>query len=327
MPICIEPRNLKGHLLYSEQLALLKSRGMSVANDAVALKALQDMGYYRLSGYFYPLRKTKPRGEAGRLDEFQDGASFELVVALAEFDKRLRVLVLYAVETLEVAVRVSIAHHLGKIDRDAHLTGTFLDGRFVTRNRRTPDRESEYEKWLGRFQSAFEKSKEDFVQHHKAQYQGRMPIWVAIEIWDFGMLSRFFSGMQHRDQAAVAAMYGLQDGAVLKSWLRTFNFLRNVTAHHSRLWNRTLPDIPTLPPLERCRRLELLHKDGASVQKLFGALTCLKFLMGAISPNSDWHAQIKTHMLTFPNSPLLSLASAGFNEGWNETVLWGSDSS
>jgi abortive infection bacteriophage resistance protein len=50
-----------------------------------------------------------------------DGASLELVVALAEFDKGLRLLALYALETIEVAVRVTVAHHLGRFDPQAHL--------------------------------------------------------------------------------------------------------------------------------------------------------------------------------------------------------------
>jgi Abi-like protein len=149
-------------------------------------------------------------------------------------------------------------------------------------------------------------------------YAGRMPIWVAIEVWDFGMLSRIFSGLQSRDRNAVAHAYGLFEGDVLRSWLRTFNFVRNVAAHHSRLWNRTLTEIPKLPPLERCRHLEFLHRDTHALEKLFGALSCMRFLVRRIAPDSLWHRNLRAHAATFPITPLVSLElPASKRVGWN----------
>jgi abortive infection bacteriophage resistance protein len=141
-----EYRTLKPFLTTHEQLAQLKTRGLIVSDDAIALQALARYGYYRLSGCYHPLRKTNPVGVPGRQDAFVNGASFDLVVQLAEFDKRLRLLAWDAVESVEIAVRVTSVN-----------------------------------------------------------------------------------------------------------WLRCFNFIRNVAAHHSRLWNRTLPDVLRLPSLEACR--------------------------------------------------------------------------
>lgn len=79
---------------------------MTIAADDAAERTLARLGYYRLSGYFYPLRKTQPRGVTGRQDDFQDGTSLDLVDQLYEFDRRLRLLVLDATERVEVAVRL-----------------------------------------------------------------------------------------------------------------------------------------------------------------------------------------------------------------------------
>ncbi|GIZ53021.1 hypothetical protein NCCP691_30350 [Noviherbaspirillum aridicola] len=226
-----------------------------------------------------------------------------------------------AIEAVEVSVRVAIAHRLGKLHPEAHLKRELLDGKF-TRRPAGNDQASAYDKWLARFQKACVDSKEDFVKHHRRDYDGRMPIWVAIELWDFGLLSRFFSGMQMRDQNAIAQEYGSLDGHVLASWLRSFNFIRNVTAHHSRLWNRTLPDVLKLPPLDRCRWLQPLHREARATEKVFGGLTCLQLLLRRISPLSGWAERVKTHVETFPKSDLLSLEAAGFREGWQETPIW-----
>jgi abortive infection bacteriophage resistance protein len=45
----------KPFLSYVAQLSLLKSRGMMFADEAKALHLLEKIGYYRLSGYWYPL--------------------------------------------------------------------------------------------------------------------------------------------------------------------------------------------------------------------------------------------------------------------------------
>ena len=312
-------RPLKAHLSYQQQLDQLRQRGLVVGSEKSALATLERLGYYRLSGYFYPLRQTKPIGHPGRLDHFQDGASFELVQALAEFDKRLRLISMYSIESVELAVRVAIAHHLGKFDSQAHLNPSLLDGKFS--QPRKNGEPSAHDRWCERYEKMLKDSKEDFVQHHIHAYGGQLPIWVAIELWDFGMLSRFFSGMEFRDRNRLAAKLGAVNGEVLASWLRAFNFVRNVAAHHSRLWNRRSPEIPKLPPQDRCHWLAPLHAQPDSASKMFGIFSCLLVLMRLIAPSNDWLLQLKQHLRTFPDTDLLSLEAAGFPTAWDSLPL------
>lgn len=313
-------REIKPHKTFEEQLQLLKARGLLIGDDPLAMATLERQGYYRLSGYFYPLRKTWPPGKPGRQDDFVEGASLELVVALAEFDKRLRLLALYAIETIEVAVRVAVAHHLGRFDPEAHLKPKLLDGRFTQPGRGGAP--SSYDQWLQRFEHLCETSKEEFIAHHRAAYEGHMPIWVSAEAWDFGLLSRFIAGLQFRDRHAIAAKCGAPDGEILRSWMRSFNFVRNVAAHHARLWNRITPEIPALPPLERCRWLAVLHQDEQARRRLFGALTCMQWMLRTIAPQSCWHEWVQQHISTFPQTELLSIRAAGFPLGWQELAVW-----
>jgi abortive infection bacteriophage resistance protein len=271
-------------LTTEQQLALMQERGLVVGDEPSALRELARLGYYRISGYYYPLRGTNPVGVRGRQNQFVDGASFELVVRLADFDKQLRLLALEALETLEVAIRVAIAYRLGRVSPNAHLEPDLLDKNFSAQRR--DGGPSRYEDWLERFKSTCEKSREEFYKHHLERYGGEMPIWVAIEVWDFGLLSRFYEGMQKRDRDAVALKFAPVDGAVFGSWLRMLNFVRNVSAHHSRLWNRTLPEQAKLPLLERCRHLQPLHDDAAARRKMFAAFVCLRLMMRSICHGS-----------------------------------------
>ena len=314
-----QPKALKPHKTYAQQLDLLQQRGLAVADRDAALIALERLGYYRLSGYFYPLRKTLPPDQSGRQDDFQPGASFELVTALAEFDKRMRLLALYAIETIEIAVRVAVAYRLGRLDPLAHRQAKLFDGRFTAPGRQGGP--SRHARWLTRFDALCEQSSEDFVVHHDAAYGGQLPLWAAIEVWDFGLLSRFFQGMQSRDQNAVANRYGL-DGASLESWLRGFNFVRNVSAHHSRLWNRRNPEIPRLPSIDRCRWLACLHQDTDARSRMFGAFSCMALMLRTLAPQSEWRSWVKALATTFPQTDLLTIRSAGFVDGWQGLPLW-----
>lgn len=304
-----------------QQVALLKSRGMAIADDQSAQKTLSRIGYYRLSGYFYPLRKTNPRGIVGRQDEFQEGTCLALIEQLYEFDRQLRLLILDAVERVEVAVRFDVAHRLGQRHRRAHQIIDQLDAQFCTKpnhSGKTP-----YQEWCERLDAVLSKAgKEDFVKHHFQNYGGSMPIWAVTEVWDFGLLSKFFVGMRYKDQSYIAQKYGIQEGRFLASWLRAINFARNVSAHHSRLWNRNFVDRPMFPTLQPHHHLYHLQQDTHAQTRVYGALCLLRTMLKTIAPGNDWATKLINVTQFFPNSALLSLQSAGFPTDWKEYPLW-----
>lgn len=314
--------SIKFHKSVVEQVALLKSRGMVISDDQIATSTLSRVGYYRLSGYFYVLRKTNPVGTVGRQDDFQNGTSIELVRDIYEFDRHLRLLVLDAVERIEVAVRSDIAHRLGQRHRIAHEASAQLDGSFC--NDIVPQTgKTAYQSWCERLQEVLKKAqKEDFVRHHNQSYGGKLPIWVVTEIWDFGLLSKFFAGMKFKDQQYIARKYGLNEPKYLISWLRAINFARNVSAHHSRLWNRNFIDRPSFAPAQPHHRLAHISKDNNAQTRIYGTLCVLRTMLTVISPESDWHTELKELCTKFPQSALLDLNSAGFPNGWETMSLW-----
>lgn len=83
-------------------LELLKRRGLVVADEARALHYIKTIGYYRLSGYMYPLQQP------GSAHRFNVGASFEDVLNSYEFDKQLRTIVMEYMERLEVVLRAKL---------------------------------------------------------------------------------------------------------------------------------------------------------------------------------------------------------------------------
>lgn len=315
--------NLKEWKTFEDQLELLRGRGLHVDDDAAALSYLQRIGYYRLSGYWYPLREldriaSSEASEPVRRDTFMPGSRFKDVVRLYVFDKKLRLLALDALERIELAVRVDVAYLLGKHDACAHENANCLHGNFSKRPIKSGrDRgRTQHEVWLEKYQSLLHRSrKAPFVEHHQAKYGGRLPVWVAIELWDFGLLSHLLSGLRYEDQQIIAARYGAESGKTFAGWFRSLNFIRNVSAHHGRLWNTNVLELCPVPS----------DWPNMPIARPFLYFCLMQQMLRIICPNSSWGQRFAALLAEdFPKLPdgSASLEDMGLSSGWNEWDLW-----
>ena len=317
----------KPHLDIAGQIALLRSRGMDVADPAKAASYLERIGYYRLSGYWYPLRQSRIiLGANGKpatqvIDDFRAGTSFGQAVDLYVFDKRLRLLFLDAIERIEVAMRVDIALLLGARDPWVHRKVAFLPGSFARRIIPRTGRTA-HQDWLSRLDQLTARSKDEFVRHFTARYNGPLPIWIAIELWDFGMLSTFLAGMAVADQVLIGTKYGVQRPELLASWMRGINLVRNICAHHGRLWNRSLVDQPKPPKVGELPLLDHIATDVFAQSRLYGVAAPMWFLLRTINPTTTWSARLRDQLTAFPAAPGAAIAQSGFPDGWNMLPLW-----
>ena len=305
-----DPKTWKSH---QEQLDILKARGMAVPDEARALDFLKRVGYYRLSGYFFPFRQGAEDDEGNffRKDVFVEGSSFDKVIDLYLFDRKLRLLALDAIERIELAVQVDIAHLLGRHDKYAHHDHRFLDRGFV----KEPGNFG-YQGWLENYHSLLKRSKAPFVEHNLAKY-GKLPIWVAIEVFDFGCLSIFFSGINGRDKAKISEKYGFDGGRSIASWLRSLNYIRNMSAHHSRLWNANMVERASVPKQMK----DMKQLDNA---RPFLYFCIMKQMLDVICPESTWGERFKGLMDSFPvadNGTVLP-EHMGLVDGWRDWKMW-----
>jgi abortive infection bacteriophage resistance protein len=305
---------LKPFKTHAQQIDVLLAREMAISDRVAALRALQHYGYYRLVGYSFPLRAPPDPQRPG--DYFAQGVSLDLVCQIAEFDKRLRLLILNAIESVEIATRVAIAYRLGRKDPLAHFNVALLDRVF------TSGSPSKHEKWVADFREKMNSSKEDFVDHHLKVYGGQMPIWVGIELWSFGMLSRFFEGMSRGDRDAVARSFGDIDGRVFSTWLRNLSFARNVVAHHGRLWNRVNPNPPSWPEGSNASLFDHIRGKPNVINKVYATSCILRTLLKSCESDREWHGKLKNLIQSFPVSPIISLRAGGFPTDWDSLALW-----
>lgn len=311
---------LKPWISMPAQLALLKERGLLVDDELAALDSLSRIGYYRLSGYWYPLRaidssQSNYHNNPIRSDRFLPNSRFEDVVNFYVFDKKLRLLAMDALERIEMAIRVDVAHVLGEKDVCAHQNPSCLHGNFAKKTIKNGinKQKTEHQVWLERYQVMMLRARrESFVAHHHQKYNGRLPIWVAIEVLDFGLLSRLFKGMTYADKNHVAHKYGLSDGDTLAKWLRSLNFIRNVSAHHSRLWN-----INVVEPSPRSLAWPIMKNT-----KPFMYFFIMRQLLKTICPNSAWHERLISLLVNCPVSSngVLSIADFGAPTSWEQLL-------
>lgn len=308
---------VKVHQTHEQQLAILKGRGMDLGDPESAAATLQRVNYYRLSGYWYPFRRES---SAGREDDFRPGTRFSDVVALYEFDMRLRAASFAALAPVELAVRAHLGHELGRIDPQVHLNPDKLGP--------TARRGNGYDKWLKRYKEKLERSREDFVLHHRDKYDGQLPIWVTVDLLDWGSLSNLY-GFASRDvQNAVAGACGLS-APQLTSWLRVLNLLRNTCAHHGRLFNRVHAITPKMPSVGRQPELDAVSKAWSSERgprvkvwsRTFGQLTLVQFLLMRLGAGRS--CLLPAVVLSFPSIEIVPITQMGVPHGWRDTPLWG----
>ena len=91
---------LKPYTSAHDLVRLLQSRGLIVSDTAKAESYLEYIGYYRLSAYMYPLLQM-PKEQ----HHYKPNTTFEQVMMLYRFDKKLRLLIFNEIEKIEVAVR------------------------------------------------------------------------------------------------------------------------------------------------------------------------------------------------------------------------------
>ena len=319
----------KPYLSFEEQILRISEYGISIDSLEDAIVDLRRLGYYRLSGYWYPHRLPDPNGPEGALlDRVHEGVRFRDIVQMCDFDDELRSLLLEALGTVELSIRVSIAYRLGRYGGMAYL----FPEAWSQHQRMTPSPEpvsasqsppeSPFETFLRKHREMVERAKEDFVVHFKTRYGGDIPIWAAIELWDFGTLSRAFRMLKPEDRQVVAGQYRVSH-RVFGSWLVALNDLRNFCAHHARLSRRVYvnkPRIPRSTDLPEFSHIPL--PEPGDKERLYSLLCVLAFLERQIRPLSKWRDQVVGQFSKLEDMQWGNPSAYGLPDGWRAESLW-----
>jgi len=292
-------RYLKQALTFDAQIDLLASRGLIFADHASAVHTLARISYYRLSAYWHPFKRHD--------DTFEPGTYLETVVRLYELDRHLRLQVMDSIERIEIALRTAMTYTL------CHAFGPY--GHCNPANFRA---NFDHKQWLAKAHIEAQQSREEFVQHFRRKYDGfpDLPLWMATETLPFGSLSRLYAGMRADEQRSIAADYCVHHD-VLRSWLHALAYVRNICAHHARLWNRELAIAPELPR----RDPRWCPPMTPTNRRVFAVLLVLRQMMAHHRGGGHWQRRVSA-LIETADLGTASRVAMGLPEGWVEHPLW-----
>lgn len=298
------PSYTKPALSFADQVVLLQQRGLVIVDSPAAEKKLASISYYRLSAYWHPFRLRNAAGQP--LSQFESGTTFESALALYEFDRELRLLVMDALERVEVAVRTSVTHQLA-----------MAYGPFGHEGAANFHPQFNHAKWIAGLRDETTRSSDAFVGHFQANYTGypALPIWMTTELISMGSLSFLYKGMTSPDKNVVAGAFKLHPKR-LQDWLHVMTYVRNVCAHHSRLWNRELSIRPQAMAEPEWQAPLMPRRD-----RVFCILLMLHYLLTQSGSGVAWRDACNALLLPLAAIPRWRVAM-GMPVNWMNHPYW-----
>lgn len=310
----------KPPLSHQSLVGLLRQRGLTIADEERAVRYVRHLGYYRLSPYMIPFRVEQS-------DRFKNGTTFDNVLSLYVFDRQLRLLALDALERIEVAIRSSLTDHMSMeyespfwYEKEELFKDLQIHGRFVKTINDMCDRQ------LKRRREDYDGSlvHQSALEHYLLTYGNPRlpPSWIVVEELTIGQLNSLISNLRKRtDRTEIARPLGINEQLLL-SWMRTYVRVRNICAHHGRLWNRVLGVSPALPQSPSVPWLDNPHEISQFKQRkarLYPVLVSFQSLLTTLSPRSAWAQRLSGLLEQYPEIPLEPM---GIPASWRDDAFW-----
>ena len=291
----------KSYACVHDLVSLLQSRGLTVADTAKAERYLEFIGYYRLSAYMYPLLQM-PKEQ----HRYKPNTTFDQVMVLYRFDKKLRLLIFNEIEKIEVAVRSAI------VNIGSDMTGNPF---WMTDSSNFIDA-AKFRHTMDLIDAELHRSREDFIVHFKQTYSNAYPpAWILVEVLPFGVITNIFSNIKTpRIKKSIARKFGLQV-APFESWLTIVTLTRNSCCHHARVWNKQ----NTIRPMIPNRMTGSWITQPTDTLRIYFNLCIIKYFLNIISPNNDMKAKVDALLSTYPS---IDVNAMGFPRGWENEPLW-----
>jgi abortive infection bacteriophage resistance protein len=247
-----------------------------------------------------------------RGDNFSPGTFFADAVDLYRFDKELRLLMLDAVESLEVNLRTLIAHELGAFDPMAYKDICYINPKqlkdFTTKGGKL---RNSWNEWSSRQQQQLDRSQEDWIVWHRKSNRS-IPIWVAVEAWDFGTVSKYFEMLKGSYQNKVLSRVGLTDARMFARWLQEINLLRNRCAHHTRIWNQVAVNPLAVPASDPY--FSSLNLSQVALSRLYGLIAIIWYLLRPTAESGSWIDKVSDLINRMPSLPGCTRAGLGLQD-------------
>jgi abortive infection bacteriophage resistance protein len=292
----------KKPLSIASQIARLKQRGLVINDVPFAENKLSNISFYRLRAYTYPFQNnTDPN------HPFTRTISFEEIIGFYEFDRDLRLLIFDAIERIEIALRTKIIYYYA-MTHGSH----WFENKSLFRN------QTYFSNDLATLDKEIGRSDEEFIKHYKNAYTSplRPPAWMSLEVATFTTLSKLFQNLSRSpEKKMVAKRFGV-DLLILENWMQVLSNVRNICAHHSRLYNRTFSQSLILPL--KTFNNKWINNRSIDNAKMYAVICAIFYLLDRII-NDNFKEKIKDLFCKYPDvKPVL----LNFPNNWQNEPIW-----
>lgn len=292
----------KPALTVGQQADLLLQRGLTGISKSELEKKLQNINYYRLRGYTYCYQDSS--------GNFKPGSSWKYIYSDYTNDTALRTLIFEAISYIEIGIRTQLEYKMSV----AHGSRWYEDSSLFYNQKILA---SDIKELMGHWK----RSRETFKTHYETQYDTSLnpPAWMIFETTTFGTVSKYYSNLLSTLQARndIATYFGFTKSSakVFISWMQHLNLVRNICAHHSRLFSRSFivkPMIPTNKPKKWV-------SNWPSQDRLYASICIITYFLNICAPNYDFRKKLKKVIGKFRKG---QLASMGFPSDWKKEPLF-----
>lgn len=259
---------IKPALSIDDQLSLLKSRGLTVHDEAKAKEVLGDIGYYRLGFYLFPFELTYPEIHH-QTHEYKKGAKFGDAVKLYYFDFELRNLLLKYISRIEVNFR-TVLTHVGSLayqqDSIWFVNPLYVQPAFIAAFDRVV------------YTSSFKKN--PTIKRHHKKYPGERyaPAWKTIELMTLGENVKLYCSLLDDSlKQTISRKFGIKYIDVFENYIELVRILRNTCAHGSVLFD--------FKPFKRIKRGPANLENPEEYMNLYGSIKVVRYLLAKVSSN------------------------------------------
>lgn len=294
----------KPALSLDDQVTLLRSRGLIIHDETRIQHYLRFIGYYRLSGYALPFQENDV---PGTLHTFKNGTSFDDILDCYIFDRELRLLVMDAIERIEVAVRTVISNTMS----ERHGSHWYMDKKLFVDQYNHESLMNQIKK-----ETCYQQEKKhhlEFIVHYYKNYHSPElpPSWMIAEILSLGAWSVMFAQIKDRDdQKEICKSFDIPYN-IMGSWLHSLTYLRNLCAHHSSLWNRRFT---FTPKIMKAHATQLQNNTTFYAQAVI-----LHIFMDVIAKGSHWQHRLAELLKKHHK---IDAARMGFPVDWQKDEFW-----
>ena len=285
-----------------EDLArLLSQRGLVFDDKERVCRYIRNIGYYRLSAYFYPFLEIPKDKQI-----FKQGSNFDAAIKLYRFDKKLRLLIFNEIEKIEVSLRSTLANIVAKETGNIFwMTDSTL---FAS--------PSKFNRTIELIDKEVNNSKEDFILHFKNKYSNAYPpAWMLVEILPMGVVTRIYENIKSNQlKKKIAAYYDLPV-PVFTSWLTVITLTRNSCCRHARVWNRQY----AINPMVARKMKRPWISEAVPSHRTFYEICIIKWFIDIISPHNDMKQHFQSLLEQYPS---VDYKAIGIPQGWQEEPLW-----